>query len=74
MIYTSSNNVRHSVTKTFTILHYTSLHLSTLHLLSCKLHPTTLHYRLIWLNPLNFLLLHVTLRSFRVTITAVKNK
>ena len=30
MIYISSNNVRHPVTKTFTILHYTSLHVTTL--------------------------------------------
>jgi len=33
MIYMSSNNVRHRVTKTFTTLHSTSLHLSTLHFL-----------------------------------------
>ena len=30
MIYTSSNNDRHPVTKTFTLLHYTTLHFSTL--------------------------------------------
>jgi len=56
MIYISSNNVRHSVLKTFTTLlpttlHATSLHLSTCHFLSFKLHPTTFHYPLIWLNP-----------------------
>jgi len=55
MIYISSTNVRHPVTKTSTTLHQTalnstSLHLSTLHFLSLKLHPTTLHYHLIWLN------------------------
>jgi len=56
MIYISSNNV----TKTFSPLHYTSpnytsLHvttLATLHFLSFKLHPTTLQYPLIWLNPI----------------------
>ena len=54
----SSNNVGHFITKTvttlqhFAILHhtspnYTSLHLSKLHFLSF-----TLHYPLIWLNPI----------------------
>jgi len=57
MIYISSNNVRHPVTKTFTTLNPTtlnptSLQLSTLHSLSFKLHPTTLHYPLIWLKPI----------------------
>jgi hypothetical protein len=52
MIYISSKNVRHPVTKTFTQLHFTSLHLSTLHFLSFKLDLTTLHYPLIWLNPI----------------------
>ena len=47
MMYTSSNNVRHPVTKTFTTLHPTALHF-----LSLKLHPTTLHYPLIWFNPI----------------------
>ena len=37
MIYISSNNVSHPVTKTFTTLHSTSLHLSTLHFFSFKL-------------------------------------
>jgi len=55
MVYISSNNVRHPVTKTFTTLHptkvnSTSLHLSTLRFLSFKLHPTTIHYPLIWLK------------------------
>jgi len=36
----------------FTPLHSTSLHLLTLHFLSFKLQPTTLHYPLIWLNPI----------------------
>jgi len=54
-IYISSNNVRHPVTKTFftlhpTTLHSTSLNLTTLHFLSFKIHPTTLHYLLIWFN------------------------
>ena len=48
MMYISSNDGRHPVTKNFTplhptTLHSTSLHLSTLRLLSFKLHPTTLH-------------------------------
>ena len=41
----------------FTHLHLTPLHyhvhLSTLHFLSFKLHPTTLHYPLIWLNSIS---------------------
>jgi len=56
----SSNTVGHLTNRTiitlphFTTLHhtssnYTSLHLSTLHLLSF-----TLHYPLIWLNPITF--------------------
>ena len=49
VIYISSNNVRHPVTKTFTTLHpitlhSTSLHCMTPHFLPFKLHPTTLHY------------------------------
>jgi len=52
MIYISSNNVRHPVTETFTPLHYTSPSFTSLHFLSFKLHPTTLHYPLIWLNPI----------------------
>jgi len=57
MIYISSNNDRRLVTETFTTLHpttphSTSLHLSTVHFFSFKLHPTTLHYPLIWLNPI----------------------
>jgi len=55
MIYIFSNSVRHPVTKTFTTLHpttliSTSLPLSALPFLSFKLHPTTLHYALIWFN------------------------
>jgi len=52
MICISSNNDRNLVTKIFTPLHYTLLHLLTLHFLQFKLHPTTLHYPLIWLNPI----------------------
>ena len=60
MIYISSNDGRHPVTKNllhFTTLHpatlhSTSLHLSTLHFLSFKLHQNTLHHPLIWLNPI----------------------
>jgi len=58
MICLSSSNGRHPITKTFTTLHptelhSTSLHLSTLHFFSFKLHPTTLHYPLIWLNSIS---------------------
>jgi len=60
MTYISSNNGKHPVTKTATPLHYTShnytsllfTNLSTLHFLSFKLHPNTLNYSLIWLNPI----------------------
>ena len=38
----------------FTTLHSTSLQLSTLDFLPFKLHPTTLYYPLIWLNPSKF--------------------
>jgi len=41
VIYISSKNIRHPVTKNFTILHYTSLHFTTLHYTS--LHFTHLH-------------------------------
>ena len=44
MIYISSDNVRHPVTKTFTTLNPTTLHFTTLH--PTKLHFTTLHYTL----------------------------
>ena len=53
IIYISSNNGRHPVTKTFTTLHSTSLHMSILHFLSFQLHPTALHYHLIWLSPIS---------------------
>jgi len=71
MIYISSNNVRHPVTKTFTTLHpttlnFTLLHLSTLHFLSFKLHPTTLHYPLIWLNSIS-----ISYRSISSYITTL---
>jgi len=39
MIYISSNNGRHTVTKTFTTLHSASLHLSTLRFLSFNPYP-----------------------------------
>jgi len=58
MIYMSSNNDRHPVTKIFTTLHYTSPNYTSLHytcrhhFLSFKLHPTALHYPLICLNPI----------------------
>jgi len=71
VIYISSNDVRHPVTKTFTTLHpttlhSTSVHLSTLYFLPSNLHPTTLHYPLIWLNPIKFptVPLHLTSRHF----------
>ena len=70
-LHISSNNVRHPVTKTFTILHpntrnATSLHLSTLHFLSFKLHLATLHYILIWLNPIE-----ISYRSISPHITTL---
>ena len=40
----------------FSTLHSTSLHMSTLHFLSFKLHPTALHYQLIWLNSICYLM------------------
>ena len=49
MIYISSDNGRHPVTKTFTKLHYTSLHLSILHFFPLnftQLHFTTLSFGL----------------------------
>jgi len=62
IVYMSYNKVGHLITSTITMQHfatlhhtspnYTSLHLSTLHCLSF-----TLHYPLIWLNPLALLLL-----------------
>ena len=57
VIYISSNNVRHAVAKIFTTLHSATLHstslpLSTLHFLPFKLHPTRLHYPLLWLYPI----------------------
>jgi hypothetical protein len=51
MIYISSNNDRHPVTKTFTTLYYTSPNYTSFHFttrvdnsLPFKLHPTTPHY------------------------------
>jgi len=67
MISISSNNVRHPVTKTFTTLHSTSLHLSALHFLSFKLHPSTFHYPLIWLNRFKSPTASFRLRSLHFT-------
>ena len=64
MIYISSNNDIHPVTKTFTPLnytspnythtplHYTCRHFTSSHLNCTQLHFTALHYPLIWLNPI----------------------
>jgi len=52
MIYIASNKGWHPVTKTFTTFHYTSPSYTSLHFLPFKLHPTTLHYPLIWVNPI----------------------
>ena len=56
MISKSSNNVKHPVTKDFTPLYCTSHNYTSLFstlvdtsLPLIKLHPTTLHYSLIWL-------------------------
>jgi len=55
IIYIYTNNVRHPVTTTFTTFNPTTLHYtSKIQFLSFKLHPTTLHYPLIWLNPFKF--------------------
>ena len=50
VIYMSSNNIRHPVTKTFTTLHYTSLNFTQLHFTalvdtsSSRLNFTQLHF------------------------------
>ena len=75
LIYVSSNNDRHRVTKIFTPIHYTSpttlhstsLYLSTLHFFPFKLPPTTLYYPFIWLNstaPFHLTSLHFTSLNF----------
>jgi len=51
MIYLSSNNDRHPITKTFTPLHYTCQHFTSSHLNFTQLHFTTFHYPIIWLKP-----------------------
>ena len=56
MIYISSNNIRHPVTKTFTTLHPTTLHSTSLHL-------STLHF-LLNFTQLNFTPLHYICRHF----------
>jgi len=74
MIYISSNNFGHPVTKIFTTLYYTSLKytslhfttLSTLHFLSFKLHPSTLHYSLIWLN--SIYIYHLSISPYITTL------
>ena len=64
IVYMSSNNVGHFITKTittlqhFTTLHHTSLHLSTLHFPSF-----TLHNPLIWLNIFTFPIIRFHLTS-----------
>ena len=50
MIYVSSNDDRHPITKTFTPLYYTSPNYMSLHfttLVDTSLHPISLHYPLI---------------------------
>jgi len=46
MIYISSNNDRHPVTKTFTPLHYTCRHFTSSHLNFTQLHFSTLSFGL----------------------------
>jgi hypothetical protein len=59
------NTSPHFATLHHTLPNYTSLHLSTLHLLSF-----TLHYPLIWLNPLTFpiVLFHLTWAILRTVL------
>ena len=57
VIYKSSNNGRHLVTKSFAPLHpielhSSSLHMSTLHFFLFKFHQTTLHELLILFSPI----------------------
>ena len=52
MVCINFNKDRHPVPKSFTPLHYTSLHLSILYFFPLKLYSSTLHYPLIWLNPI----------------------
>ena len=52
VIYTSSNNIRHPVSKTFTTLHPTTLNSTSLHLLTIHFLSFKLHYPLIFLNPI----------------------
>jgi hypothetical protein len=59
MIYVSSNNDRHPVTKTFTPLQYTSLFLSTL---SFGLNPIKFPTAPFHLTSLHFTSLHITVR------------
>jgi len=50
MIYISSNKARHSVTKTFTPLHYACQHFTSSHLNFTQLHFTTLSFGLTSFN------------------------
>jgi hypothetical protein len=81
IIYISSNNDRHPVTKTFTPLHYTSpnytspnytslkyicRHFTSFHLNFPSLHFTTLQYPLIWLNSM-----YISYRSTSLHFTSL---
>jgi len=73
LIYISSNNDRHSVTKTFTPLHYTCRHFTSFHF---KLHPTTRHSTSLHLSTLHFFpfklhssSLHYTLLPSHLAVT-----
>jgi hypothetical protein len=51
VIYISSNNARHPVTKTFTTIHYTFRHFTSSHLNFTQLHFTTHSFGLIPIKP-----------------------
>jgi hypothetical protein len=72
MIYIFSDNVRHRVTKTFTILHYTSLHFITFHYTS--LHFTQLQVIIILVQQLKhklekYKIFHVLITKKKVIMT-----
>jgi len=76
VIYISSNNVRHPVTKIFTTLHLTTLHSTCRHFTFSHLNFTQLHFTVSHLNftqlhftvsHLNFTQLHFTTLSFGLT-------
>ena len=50
MVLTSTNYDRHPLTNTCTPLPYTCRYFTSSHLNFTHLHPTTLHYPLIWLK------------------------